>query len=76
MMHFFECLLDAGLRDKLNKIMLSDYFTATPEMRAPVEVATAAGGYGSFQVPVHSSMLPVDVPVQVEGSVVQYEQRI
>ncbi|KAL3501319.1 hypothetical protein ACH5RR_035768 [Cinchona calisaya] len=63
----------SGLREKLNKIMASDYFTTTPEMKAPVEVAAAAGSYGSFQVPVQS-MVPVDMPVQVEASVVQYEQ--
>ncbi|KAK9276037.1 hypothetical protein L1049_005568 [Liquidambar formosana] len=64
----------AGLRERLNKIMSSDYFTTTPEMKAPVEVAAAAGNYASFQVPVHGSMVPVTVPVQVEGSVGQYQQ--
>ena len=55
----------AGLREKLNKIMSSEYFTTTPEMKAPVEVAAAAAGnYGSFQVPVHGSV----VSVEVEGS--------
>ncbi|WJZ81002.1 hypothetical protein VitviT2T_000865 [Vitis vinifera] len=63
----------AGLREKLNKIMASDYFTTTPEMKAPVEVAAAAaaGNYVSFQVPLHSSV----VPVQVEGSIAQYQQK-
>ncbi|THG01673.1 hypothetical protein TEA_008249 [Camellia sinensis var. sinensis] len=62
----------AGLRAKLNKIMASDYFTTTPEMKATVEMAAAAAGnYASFQVPVHGSM----VPVQVEGSDEQYQQR-
>ncbi|XP_057949189.1 uncharacterized protein LOC131144508 [Malania oleifera] len=66
----------AGLRERLNKIMLSDYFITTPEMKAAVEVAAAAAGnYASFQVPVHGSMEPVDVPVQVEGSVEQYQQK-
>ncbi|CAL5431114.1 unnamed protein product [Camellia sinensis] len=60
-----------GLRAKLNKIMASDYFTTTPEMKATVEMAAAAAGnYASFQVPVHGSM----VPVQVEGSDEQYQQ--
>lgn len=36
---------DAGLREKLKKIMASDYFTTTPEMKAPIEVAAAAGHY-------------------------------
>ncbi|CAK9182122.1 unnamed protein product [Ilex paraguariensis] len=61
----------AQLREKLNKIMASDYFTTTPEMKAPVEVAAAASGnYGSFQV--HESV----VPVQVEGSVGHYQQEV
>ncbi|OMO51646.1 hypothetical protein CCACVL1_29662 [Corchorus capsularis] len=58
----------AGLRERLNKIMALDYFTTTPEMKAPVEVAAAAGTYTSFQV-------PISVPVQVEGSVGQYQQQ-
>lgn len=65
----------SGLREKLDKIMASDYFTTTPEMKAPVEVAAAAGSYGSFQVPVHGSIMPVDLPGQVEDSVVQYPQK-
>lgn len=56
--------LDAGLRERLNKIMASDYFTTTPEMKAPVEVA-AAGNYASFQV-----------PVMEDGSVAQYQQQV
>ncbi|KAJ6816755.1 uncharacterized protein M6B38_415635 [Iris pallida] len=36
-----------GLREKLKKIMASDYFTTTPEMKAPVDVAAAVGKYGS-----------------------------
>ncbi|XVE92554.1 hypothetical protein REPUB_Repub01dG0107600 [Reevesia pubescens] len=64
----------AGLRERLNKIMALDYFTTTPEMKAPVEVAAAAAGtYTSFQVPVHG--VPISVPVQVEDSVVQYQQK-
>ena len=35
--------------------MSSEYFTTTPEMKAPVEVdvAAAGGNYVSFHVPVH-----------------------
>ncbi|KAL3636298.1 hypothetical protein CASFOL_020845 [Castilleja foliolosa] len=56
----------AGLKEKLNKIMASDYFTTTPEIKAAVEVAAAAGGnYTSFQAPVQ---------VSVEGSGVEYQQ--
>lgn len=72
---FVGCSTDASLREKLNKIMSSDYFTTPPEMKAPVEVAAAAGTYGSFQVPpVHGPVVSVDAPVQVQGSTFQYEQ--
>ncbi|KAK7362144.1 hypothetical protein VNO77_04247 [Canavalia gladiata] len=37
----------AGLRERLNKIMTSEYFITTSEIKAPVEVA-AAGNYASF----------------------------
>ncbi|PKU86490.1 uncharacterized protein LOC110098430 [Dendrobium catenatum] len=37
----------AGLREKLNKIMVSDYYTTTPEMKAPVDVAAAVGKYNA-----------------------------
>ncbi|KAK5833691.1 uncharacterized protein LOC108456781 [Gossypium arboreum] len=65
----------AGLRERLNKIMALDYFTTTPEMKAPVEVvaAAAAGTYTTFQVPVQS--VPISVPLQVEDSVGQYQQK-
>ncbi|KAH9609181.1 hypothetical protein KSS87_002407 [Heliosperma pusillum] len=64
----------AMLREKLNKIMSSDYFTATPQMKGPREVAAAAGvaNFGSFQVPIHESMVNVHVPIQVEGLYNQY----
>ncbi|KAK3442416.1 hypothetical protein EUGRSUZ_B02587 [Eucalyptus grandis] len=60
----------ASLRERLNKIMASDYFTTTPEMKAPVDMAAAAasGNYVPFQV-------PVTVPVQVESEEPQYEQK-
>ncbi|XP_030447868.1 uncharacterized protein LOC115670688 [Syzygium oleosum] len=60
----------ASLRERLNKIMASDYFTTTPEMKAPVDMAAAAasGNYAPFQV-------PVTVPVQVESQEPQYEQK-
>ncbi|GMH01680.1 hypothetical protein Nepgr_003519 [Nepenthes gracilis] len=62
----------AGLREKLNKIMSSDYYTTTPQMKVAVEMAAAAaaGNFGSFQVPV----MPVSVPVQVEEPVGQYQE--
>ncbi|XP_027362349.1 uncharacterized protein LOC113869970 isoform X2 [Abrus precatorius] len=63
----------AALREKLNKIMSSDYFTTTPEMKAPVEVAAAAasGNYVPFHVPVHGSV----VPVEVERTVFQAQEK-
>lgn len=63
-------IVDAGLREKLNKIMASDYFTTTPEIKAPVEVAAAAGNYTSFQGPVH----PVSTTIPVEDSAAEYHQ--
>ncbi|PSS13547.1 hypothetical protein CEY00_Acc14158 [Actinidia chinensis var. chinensis] len=64
----------AALRMKLNKIMASDYFTTTPEMKATVEMAAAAAGnYTSFQVPVNGSVVAESVPVQVDG---QYQQKM
>lgn len=61
--------VDASLRERLNKIMASDYFTTTPEMKAPVEVA-AAGNYASFQ------QIPITGPTQVEGSVAQFQHTV
>ncbi|KAK3027842.1 hypothetical protein RJ639_041476 [Escallonia herrerae] len=55
----------AGLREKLTKIMGSDYFTTTPEMRAPVDVAAAAANFG----------LGVNVPVQ-GGDELQYQHKM
>ncbi|KAI3733595.1 hypothetical protein L6452_13039 [Arctium lappa] len=54
----------AALREKLTKIMGSEFFKITPEMKATADVAAEAAGNYSFQV-----------PVQVEGSVSQYEQK-
>ncbi|KAK8613265.1 hypothetical protein V6N13_101032 [Hibiscus sabdariffa] len=67
----------AGLRQRLNKIMSLDYFTTTPEIKDPVEVAAAAaaaGTYTSFWVPVHS--MPISVPVQVDDSAGQYQPKL
>ncbi|KAE8701484.1 thioredoxin H7-like [Hibiscus syriacus] len=63
----------AGLRERLKKIMALEYFTTTPEMKAPVEVAAAAGTYTTFQVPLQS--VPTSVPVEVEDSIEQYQQK-
>lgn len=75
--HSHGSFSDAGLREKLNKIMASDYYTTTPEIKAPVEVAAAAGNYTSFQVPVHGSMIPpVSMPVPVEGSGAEFQPEV
>ncbi|KAM0983993.1 hypothetical protein ACFX2I_011394 [Malus domestica] len=55
----------AGLRERLSKIMATDYFTTTPQMKE-VSAAAAAGNYAPFQVPVHESISPVQVPVQLD----------
>lgn len=74
---FMWAFLDAGLKQKLKKIMASDYFTTTPEIRAPVEVAAAVGNYTSFQVPLHDSMIPqVGFTVSLEGSAAEFEQEV
>ena len=36
---FLCVVVDLALRERLNKIMASDYFTTSPKMKAPVEVA-------------------------------------
>ncbi|CAG7899369.1 unnamed protein product [Brassica rapa] len=51
----------AVLREKVKKIMGSNYFTITPEMVvAPVEAAAEAGSYGSFQVAADSEQKEED----------------
>ncbi|KAK9074675.1 hypothetical protein SSX86_007273 [Deinandra increscens subsp. villosa] len=53
----------AALREKLTKIIGSDYYKITPEMKATDVVAAEAAGNYAFQV-----------PVQVESSVTSHEQ--
>ncbi|XP_042482469.1 uncharacterized protein LOC122062866 [Macadamia integrifolia] len=65
----------AALRERLNKILASDYFTTTPEMKAPVEVVAAAGKYVPSQVPVQDSTVTSPVPIQVEGAYANYQQK-
>ncbi|XP_010272217.1 PREDICTED: uncharacterized protein LOC104608055 isoform X2 [Nelumbo nucifera] len=64
-----------GLRERLNRILASDYFTTTPEMKAPVEVAAAAGKYAPCQAPVQNSVVPSPVPVQAEGAFGHYHDK-
>ncbi|XP_076947237.1 uncharacterized protein LOC143619108 [Bidens hawaiensis] len=53
----------AALREKLTKIIGSDYLKITPEMKAPAVVAAEAAGNYVFQV-----------PVQVENTVAPHDQ--
>lgn len=74
---FLWGLLDAGLRQKLNKIMASEYFTTTPQIKAPGDVAAAVGNYTSFQAPLLGSIIPqVGFRVPMEGSSSEFEQEV
>lgn len=67
---------DVGLRERLNKILASDYFTATPEMKAPVDVAAAAGKYAPSQAPVQDLTVPLP-DVEEEGDYAgQYQDKV
>ncbi|KAF8378383.1 hypothetical protein HHK36_029722 [Tetracentron sinense] len=66
----------AGLRERLNKILASDYFTTTPEMKAPVEVVAAAGRFAPCQVPVDNSTVPFSEPVQEQDAFAHYQQKV
>ncbi|KAE9605491.1 hypothetical protein Lal_00025148 [Lupinus albus] len=59
----------AGLRERLSKIMSSEYFTTTPEMKATVEVAAAAaaGNYYPVEVEVEGSVSPSQEKVEGTG---------
>lgn len=62
-------IVDAGLREKLNKILASDYFTTTPEMKAPGDVAAAVGKYGAAcQVQISEPTTMPSPMVQTEDS--------
>ncbi|KAI3987789.1 hypothetical protein MKX01_028523 [Papaver californicum] len=61
----------ATLRERLNKIMASDYYTTTPEMKAPVEVAAAAGKFVPCQIPVFEP----SVPNESEKAFLHYQQQ-
>lgn len=67
----------AALRGRLNKILASDYFTTSPEMKAAVEVAAAAGNYApSSHVPVQGSSVSSEVTVQTESDyAAAYEEK-
>ncbi|KAJ0490880.1 hypothetical protein HanHA300_Chr12g0460661 [Helianthus annuus] len=54
----------AALREKLDKIVGSDFYKITPEMKAPAVVAAEAAGNYAFHV-----------PVPVESTVTAHEQK-
>lgn len=64
----------ATLREKLNKIMASDYFTTTPELKPSVDMVAAAENYQSFHVPVNGSV-DANIPVEVEVPIVQQDHK-
>ena len=54
--------------------MALDYFTMTPEMKAPVDVAAAVGKYNSqMQVP---EAAPAQDDFQVDGAPVHYQLQV
>ncbi|XP_077211107.1 uncharacterized protein LOC143846536 [Tasmannia lanceolata] len=62
-----------GLRERLNKILASDYFTMTPEMKAPDDVAAAAEKYAPSHVSVESTVVTSSA-IQAEGALAaQYQ---
>lgn len=59
------------MREKLKKIMGSNYFTITPEMVAPVEAS--GGNYGSFQVAADNEQKVLGFDLERKLSVVIIE---
>lgn len=49
----------------MNKILRSDYLTTAPEMKAPLEVAAAAG---KNTVPVEESSMPLELLVDTNNN--------
>ncbi|KAL3654183.1 hypothetical protein CASFOL_003864 [Castilleja foliolosa] len=60
----------ASLRELLNKIMASEYFITSPEIRAPVDLAEPVGNYNLFHAPLlhRSSLPPTHLHIPIEGS--------
>lgn len=57
--------------------MASDYFTATPEMKAPVDVAAAVGKYSTtHQVQISEATTAASPAAQIEGSPAHYQQKV
>lgn len=68
--------VDAGLREKLNKIMASDYFTMIPQMKAPVDVAVVMGKYNSQMQVAEVGSVPTQDGLQVAGAPVHYQHKV
>ncbi|KAJ0982823.1 hypothetical protein J5N97_011078 [Dioscorea zingiberensis] len=65
----------AGLREKLNKILASDYYTTTPEMKAPVDVAAAVEKYTTAcQVQVSETSVVPSPDEQIEDPAIDDQQ--
>ncbi|XP_008796647.2 uncharacterized protein LOC103712049 [Phoenix dactylifera] len=74
--HSGESETYAGLREKLNKIMASDYFTTTPEMKAPVDVAAAVGKFSATsQVQISETTMVASPSAQTEGSPTHHQHK-
>ncbi|PKA60980.1 hypothetical protein AXF42_Ash019969 [Apostasia shenzhenica] len=64
----------ASLREKLSKIMASDYYTTTPEMKAPVDVAAAVGKYNAAcQAESREGLAP---ETHDDAALTQYDQQL
>lgn len=61
----FLTVLDASLREKLTKIVGSEFTKITPEIKPTADVAAEAAGSYAFQV-----------PVQVESTVTPHEEKV
>ncbi|GFP91590.1 hypothetical protein PHJA_001303000 [Phtheirospermum japonicum] len=68
----------ASLRELLNRIMASEYFTTTPEIRAPGDLAEVVGNYKLFRAPMlhRSALPPTCLHFPVEGSSAELEQEV
>ncbi|KAK1313031.1 hypothetical protein QJS10_CPA06g00636 [Acorus calamus] len=65
----------ADLRERLNKIMASDYFTTTPELKGPVDMAAAVEQFTvAAQVPAVESPVPLPA-VQAEDAPADEQQK-
>lgn len=69
-------MIDAGLREKLNKILALDYFTMTPEMKAPVDVAAVVGKFNSSMQVAEAGVSQSQEELQTSGTPLHYEHKV